>query len=126
MKTLIALAALLILCGCNQSPSVPAKESAYEAKHRLMEEAESKMLQELTNTVTGFKFLVSHYVSSTNANPSEWTGNATAEFVNTVGGVERTNLPFIFSQITFEGTNHMICLLDRKKLFEESLNRASK
>jgi hypothetical protein len=70
-------------------------EDAWQTKERLREEAERVQLKACSNYL-GFTRIIDHYVNATPDEVSNWTGNATVDFVNRQGGAERTNLLFIF------------------------------
>lgn len=86
--------------------SVGRDPSEYEVAQRLRKAAPQKMAEECTNNVVGISRILkldfdgygsmpadqprSHY------NPKNWRGEAQVEYVNRIGGVERTNLHFVF------------------------------
>jgi hypothetical protein len=54
--------------------------------------AERAMMSECSNLVGFHRIVGSPYVLDQSDNPTNWDGRAEAEFVNKVGGIERTNL----------------------------------
>ena len=83
-------------------------ETETQRMARFRKEAEYKLLEECTNSLVGFQRVVSSYIRDSDVSPENWTATATADFVNHIGGIDRTNLPFKFEQ--FEG--HIICMVD--------------
>lgn len=59
--------------------------------------AQSDMLTRATNDLVGFTRLIESHVSTGDDNLRQWSGSVTAEFVNHVGGVERTNMSYGFT-----------------------------
>ena len=59
-------------------------------------EAPRRMLEECTNNVVGLSRIISVTVQDWDEQPSNWTGHVTAEFMNTMGGVGRTNIDYWF------------------------------
>jgi hypothetical protein len=58
--------------------------------------ADEALISECTNVVIGLRTIIQHNTETYDHNFTKWTGSATVEFINMVGGVERTNLEFIF------------------------------
>jgi hypothetical protein len=63
---------------------------------RLRAGADAVVREYCSNTVVGITRIVRTDLDTLEDNPAKWSGNAVAEFINRVGGVERTNLPFVF------------------------------
>ena len=77
---------------------------------RLQAEAELEMLKEATNAVIGLTRIIHSSVVNADDNPYKWNGDVTAEFVNRVGGIERTNVFFKFGTDTgSNGVVHLWC-----------------
>jgi hypothetical protein len=70
--------------------------------------AKGLLLAECTNSVTGINRIIDVFVDDSDASASKWKGRATVEYINSVGGVDRTNLQFIF--ITPSG--NLFCMVD--------------
>ena len=79
---------------------MPKPETEWQLKQRFQTEAETEMLKECTNAVVGLTRIIHTSVLDAEDNPQQWTGTVTAEFVNRMGGIERTNVPFKFSTDT--------------------------
>jgi hypothetical protein len=58
--------------------------------------AEQAVRAACTNEVTGLHQFISMDVSTYDQNVKRWTATATVEFVNHLGGIDRTNLEFQF------------------------------
>jgi hypothetical protein len=108
----------------------PRPESDWQLKTRLQGEAETEMLKETTNVIVGLNRIIRSSINNNNAddNPYRWSGEVTAEFVNKVGGIERTNVYFKFGTDTAtNGLVHLWCgsesEADRKNHQRDRRNR---
>jgi hypothetical protein len=74
------------------------KNSAPKSRvERWSAEAEEHLRETLTNDVVGFRRTMQSCVLMAGSdNPTNWTGLAEVEFVNSYGGIQRTNLRFLF------------------------------
>lgn len=113
---LILVVLLLVVVGGpiywwrNQLAQVPKPETESQQKSRLQSEADSKMLEESTNVIVGLSRIIRANAATGDDNPYKWTGDITAEFVNKVGGIERTNILFKFGTDTGnDGLVHLRC-----------------
>jgi hypothetical protein len=73
--------------------------------HKLMRfraDAEQSAREACTNEVVGLRQIIYLHEDTTDDNFMKWTASATVEFINSVGGVERTNLDFKFGTINGE------------------------
>lgn len=70
-------------------------EDHWQTLARFRREAEPAMLKECTNYL-GFTRMIDHSINTYDDQVSNWTGNATIDFLNSVGGMQRTNLFFLF------------------------------
>ena len=52
-----------------------------------------------TNEVMGLYKIIKLHVDDTSGNLADWTGEATVEYVNHDGGIDRTNLYFRFGSV---------------------------
>jgi hypothetical protein len=94
----------------SQYAQVPKPETEWQQKARLQSESESEMLKECTNVVIGLNRIIRTSVVNTDDNPYKWAGDVTVEFINRVGGIERTNLEFRFGTDTGrDGQVHLRC-----------------
>jgi DNA-directed RNA polymerase subunit RPC12/RpoP len=93
----------------SQYAHVPKPETELQQKVRLQTEAEGEMLKECTNVVVGLTRLIRTTLNDADDN-YKWSGQVVAEYVNRVGGVERTNVYFKFSTDTgTDGLVHLRC-----------------
>ena len=94
----------------------PGRETDDQKAHRLQREAESEILVECSNRVTGITRIIESYVNGADSNPYKWKGEVTAEYVNQFGGIDRTNIPFAFSTDSdSEGIAYVYCHYDWQK-----------
>lgn len=91
----------------------PREESRSARLERFKGEAKTSMLEDCTNVVVGLRLVVGSRVDDLADNPAQWSGEATVDYVNRAGGVERTNLVFRFRQrAAYDNVSHVyaICL----------------
>lgn len=94
----------------SQYAQVPKPETEREQKVRLQSEAEGEMLKECTNAVIGLTRIIKQSIINADDNPYKWTGEVTSEYINHVGGIERTNVSFKFGTDTgSDGRVHLRC-----------------
>jgi hypothetical protein len=111
----LAILLVVVVCGpiywCrSQFAQAPKPETELQQQSRLQSEAELEMLKESTNVIVGLNRIIRASVSNSDDNPYKWTGEVVTEFVNRVGGVERTNLFFKFGTDTGQdGLVHLRC-----------------
>jgi hypothetical protein len=79
-----------------------SREEAGPRTARLRAAAPDALKKACLETVTGFTRIIDPCLSDYDDNPDKWTADATLEFVNTRGGVERTNLAFVFVVLSGE------------------------
>ena len=88
-------------------------ESELQQKSRWQSEAALEMLKECTNVIVGLSRIIHQSVLNADDNPQQWSGAITAEYINHMGGIERTNVPFKFSTDTgTDGLMHVHSWLD--------------
>jgi hypothetical protein len=93
-----------------QIAQVPKPETELQQKIRLQTEADGEMLKECTNVIVGLTRIIRSSVANADDNPYKWAGDVTAEYVNRVGGIERTNICFKFGTDTgLDGLVHLRC-----------------
>jgi len=68
--------------------SYPHKLARYRAG------AEQAVREECTNQVIGLRSIIDEHTVTYDDNFMKWTASATVEYINSVGGVGRTNLEF--------------------------------
>jgi hypothetical protein len=90
---------------------------------RFHHEAGTSLQAACSNDVVGFSRTIRSSVRDDGDNPALWTADVTLEFVNKVGGIERTNLPFYFRQNGMSSDNvaHVDCFLDERRLEKERI-----
>lgn len=94
----------------SQFAQVPKPETEWQQNSRLQSEAETEMLKESTNVIVGLTRIIRTSLANADDNPYKWTGDVTVEFVNKVGGIERTNVLFKFGTDTGkDGLVHLRC-----------------
>lgn len=79
-----------ILGGCSGEESPAKKTIRYQA------EAKQAMLVYCTNNIVGFTHAISVNLDSFSDDIHRWNGEVVAEYVNHLGGIDRTNLSFPF------------------------------
>jgi hypothetical protein len=95
----------------SQYAHVPKPETEAQQILRLRSEAEGEMLKECTNVVVGLSRVIHSSIADLSDSPYRWSGDLTVEFVNRVGGIERTNLFFKFGTDTGgDGLVHLRCV----------------
>jgi hypothetical protein len=116
LKILFMLAALIGILGLN---GCKPNESEYDRYNR---EAHEEMLRFCTNNIVGLNHFISidlrHFITDSKNkildgdinDPHTWEGNIVAEYVNHVGGIDRTNIVFRFTLETNEYRNPKICV----------------
>ena len=73
---------------------------SYDHKlNRYRKSAESLVRAACTNEVTGLRQFISMDISTYGQNVKEWKATATVEYVNHLGGIDRTNLEFVFETL---------------------------
>lgn len=86
---------------------------AWQIKRRMEAQAEQSMLETCSNYI-GFQRIVSHYLMRSDDNVTNWKGEADIDFVNKVGGIERTNL--IFRVYKFQ--HDAMCGIDEEAMWK--------
>src|SRR5258708_30492619 len=110
MKTKFAIVLFAaVLCGCGQK------------KLTLTEQMAPCIQSCLTNDVVGYTRTIKIEMESWAEFPSNTDAIATVEFVNTHGGIERTNLPYRFFVFDVLEEKHLGATLDSQRLWLNSL-----
>jgi len=120
------LATALLIClwlGATASwPRLDTRPENREAQYqRFRQEGWLAFQAEITNAVIGYTRTIGSRVDDADPNPWRWTAMATVEFVNSRGGIERTNVPFCFRQRAFFGPDnhpHVTCCVDEERLLQ--------
>ena len=90
---------LLLASGCGKHPAPPKDEILTDKERELADwflKAEEGVPRKLTNDIVGFTRMIECNLDNRDPNPTNWTANVTAEYINHVGGIDRTNLPYKF------------------------------
>ena len=91
-------------------PDPRKPETELQQKARLQSEAEGEMLKECTNVVVGLTRIIRASVVTAEDDPYRWSGDVVTEFINHVGGIDRTNIFFKFRTDTGrDGWVHLRC-----------------
>lgn len=107
-----------------QYSQVPKPETELQQMARLQSESEGEMLKECTNVIIGLSRIIHSSVTIADEDPYKWSGKATVEFVNRVGGIERTNLCFRFGTDTgHDGLVHLRCSTESEAESERRLRQ---
>ena len=100
ITTVIAGAVLIaVLIGVRQSRAGfdDKPETKYQRIARYYDQCDAALTEAVTNS-TGFRRSFDQIVVSADQNLKEWYGRAEFEFINRLGGVERTNAYFTFHE----------------------------
>jgi hypothetical protein len=82
---------------------------------RWQSESEPALLERCTNDLVGFHRITDKVILDFDRNPAKWTATVTAEYVNHLGGIDQTNLPYKFSL----RDGHITCAYDWEEVFNE-------
>jgi|ERR1035437_2279860 hypothetical protein len=131
MKAFICLLAAALLCGCNKPAerAVPASQGGdfngegddNSFAHRLAwfrAGADFAVRTACTNDVTGLRQIISVDASTYDDNLAKWKASATVEFINHIGGVDRTNLYYRINHFINPFHNfreNLYCIRDGEK-----------
>lgn len=79
---------------------LPPQDETYAHKlDRWRSTAELLMLKQSSNDVPGFSRLIDSHVDTSGDNLKSWSGEVTADFVNHIGGIDRTNIHYAFNSL---------------------------
>jgi len=98
----------------------PKKETPYAMRKRFQSEAQAMFLQECTNSTAGMNRVIQKDLQTNDGDPNKWTAEVTAEYVNHSGGIDRTNLPFVFwiYDSPVDNQRHVLCRVDNLEIFD--------
>jgi len=82
--------AAALLCGCNKEERPQTQLELWRSQ------ADFAILKACTNDLVGITRVVEHGVDDSSDILQKWTGVVVAEHVNSVGGIDRTNLYYKF------------------------------
>jgi predicted small lipoprotein YifL len=91
----LAIICLAALAGCGQQNPFP-NETPEQKNVRWRSEAKTSMLEEATNRVSGIRNVIYADVENWDQAAVHWRGRVTLDYVNHWGGIDRTNLYFLF------------------------------
>jgi hypothetical protein len=118
------IAVMLVIALWTAKKAVGPKEKTWR---EFSDEAEPMMLAEASNHIIGFRRVIHAYVDDHGDYkfPNGWKGNVKAEYINSVGGVSVTNVPFKFNLDTsYDGNTELHCSYDWKKDLDEEAARS--
>lgn len=98
----------------------PKKETPYALRKRLQSEAQDRFMQQCTNAIFGVNRVIQKNLQTNDGDPNKWTAEVTAEYVNQFGGIDRTNLPFVFwiYDSPVDNQRHVLCRVDNLEIFD--------
>jgi hypothetical protein len=98
--------------------SKPKRESPNQLRARLLTEAQATLAEECTNAVVGLNRIIHRNLFVNDPDPNKWSADITAEYVNHIGGIDRTNLPFAFwaYDSPVDKLRHLLCRVDNLKI----------
>ena len=96
MKTIFALLAAALLCGCGKT------DKPKSAREKLLDQARQLFGAEITNSIVGLRSVNRFWLEDFSESATNWRGVAEVEFINHRGGVARTNLVRVFRWHKFD------------------------
>lgn len=109
MKTIsLAVIALTVLCGCGKSPA-----------DNLLDRARMEMLKETSNQVVGIQRVINIECDPWQKNSAGGIGgnSVTVDYLNKIGGIERTNIIFAFIMTDKgDGDADFVCIADGRAM----------
>jgi hypothetical protein len=106
----------------------PRPETSVEVHKRFQTEAQAALLDQCTNAIVGLNRIIRKTTVLTDADPNKWTAEVTAEYVNHIGGVDRTTLPFVFWVYSspVDNERHVLCRVDNLKISQNERDALSR
>jgi hypothetical protein len=80
----------------DENPAADNYERPYERHLRMQEQAKAAFERAITNDVIGYQRTIEKFCSNSDDDFNRWWGEAKIDYVNRVGGVERTNIYYRF------------------------------
>ena len=110
---IFGLIAISLVMRCAKKMEGPKEKTWRE----FSKEAEPIMLAEASNHIVGFRRMLHATVDHHGdyQYPNAWTGNVEAEYINPIGGVNVTNVPFKFNLDSGYYGNELHCSYDWQK-----------
>ncbi len=98
--------------------SSPARETPYGLQKRLQSEAQAMFMRQCTNAIVGLNRVIDQDLRTMDGDPNKWTAEVTAEYINHYGGIDRTNVPFVFwiYDSPVDHQRHVLCRVDNLKI----------
>jgi len=98
----------------------PKRETPSAMRKRLQSEAQAMFLRQCTNSTAGMDRVIQKDLQTNDGDPNKWTAEVTAEYVNHSGGIDRTNLPFVFwiYDSPVDNLRHVLCRVDNLEIFD--------
>ena len=116
-----SVATFIIWSNSRREESVEATGQV-ETIQQQRDEAEGMLLKVCTNEVPGLNRIIDVSVDDSADLASKWTGRATVEYVNHLGGADRTNLLFIYST----AYGHLACMLDARLIYQQQTDELNR
>ena len=73
-----------------------SEETSGQRLNRFRKETKQAVLGEVTNAVVGITRIIQFDESTSDDNYTKWTSRVSVEYMNRMGGIERTNLNLVF------------------------------
>ena len=98
----------------------PKTETPFAMRKRLQSEAQAMFLRKCTSSTAGLNRVIQKDLQTNDGDPNKWTAEVTAEYVNHSGGIDRTNLPFLFwiYDSPVDNMRHVLCRVDNLEIFD--------
>ena len=116
---------VLGLFGGDSTPPPPPHNLFWFAEH-----AQEDLLEKATNDIVGLHRIIKLDKNFFDPDPAKWTAEITAEYINHIGGVDRTNLPYRFHLYpeknwvnnNFVTETNILAMLDDVKVFNRTMD----
>jgi hypothetical protein len=116
-----AATALFCSCGKKDAESAWGDETPEQHLQHYRESAQFEMLKECTNEVAGISHIITVEINDSASNVAQWTGDTTIDYINHLGGVDRTNLLFNFQP----WQDQLICDRDLMREYKREMESIS-
>jgi hypothetical protein len=103
MKALPYIIAAIVVLGAGltlRNQILPGDETEYQERERLRIEADADFRTALTNDIVGLSRVISIRGDYYEKDIAQWRAEASVEYINKVGGIERTNVIYAFKRNT--------------------------
>lgn len=81
----------------DENPAADKPETDSQRWRRQQQQGEAAFAKSITNDVVGYSRTIETYRDISNDDVGKWWGHATVEYLNPMGGIQRTNLYWKFS-----------------------------